>query len=810
MKISYNWLKTFIDIDETPEKLSEILTNIGLEVESWEEICNIKGELQGLIIGEVIACEKHGNADKLSITKVNIGKSENYQIVCGAHNVATGQKVVVAPVGTWVYPIEGEKFQIKSAKIRGEKSEGMICAEDEIGIGKSHDGIMVLPADTPVGVLASEYFKIKKDVLFEIGLTPNRSDAQSHKGVAEDIAAYINFHFNNNLIVKKNISSVLPSIQNPFEIEVQTEKCLSYCAVYIENVEVKPSPEWLREIMFSIGLKSINNIVDITNFILHGYGQPLHAFDADTIKDKKVLIKHLPNNTIFKALDDKEYLLNADDIVICDSNNSPLCIAGIYGGIDSGVKNETKNILLESAIFESVATRKTASRLHLRTDASQRFEKGIDFLQTKDMAFLAAQMMVETSSNAKMSDVNEIIKVPFIQEKISLRYKKVREVTGLNISNEETKKILQALHIQIIEENENGLIVLQPSNKLDVTREIDVIEEILRIYGLDKVAIPIKLQSAINPNDIYKKESRINKVSETLCGLGFSEIISNSMSQKKYYDMFEPDKEKSLVLPMNSVNANIDCMRANMLYSGLEVMSYNQNRKNIDLKLYEWGKVFEKRDSKYLETEYLSLIASGKKNIEHWKNIQKEPFDFYDLKSNLIQALSTIGVQFSFDNFAEDELLQYGQHIIFQKNIIGKIGLIHQTISKYFDITAAVFYAEIKLNDIIVAASKNKIQYLAVSKFQDVKRDLAIVIDKDIEYASIEKLAKEVCGNELHRISLFDVFEDEKKIGEGKKSYAINFVFSNSTKTYTDNQIDAMMHNMKAKLEENFNAQIRS
>jgi len=810
MKISYSWLQQFIDLPETPETIAEILTAIGLEVESWEEVCSVKGALEGLRIGEVLECEKHSNADKLRVTQVNLGDGNTYQIVCGAPNVAKGQKVIVAPVGAWVHPSEGEKFQIKSAKIRGEKSEGMICAEDEIGLGKGHDGIMILPADAPLGLLAAEYFKVKKDVVFEIGLTPNRSDAQCHKGVAEDLAAYFNFHFNENRKIKVHSSEIKSTISNPFAIQIETEKCTRYCGVYIQNVEVKPSPEWLRSLLATIGLKSINNIVDITNYILHSYGQPLHAFDADFIAGNSVRIKHLPDNTSFHALDEKNYVLKADDVIICDKDAQPLCIAGIYGGYNSGVKETTKNIFLESAVFDSVAVRKTASRLLLRTDAAQRFEKGIDVLQTKDIAFLAAQMIVETCENASMSDVVDVVNKMSEPANIDLRFEKVSATTGLNINKDDIKRLLKALHFQIIEENADSLKLLQPSNKIDVTREIDVIEELLRIYGLDKVEIPSELQSAINWSDKLKKEFYVHKISERLCGFGFNEIMTNSMSQKKYYEKFEHDVLSNLVMPMNSVNANIDCMRAGMLYSGLEVIAYNQNRKNSDLKLYEWGKTFTKNGESFVETEFLAILICGKKYTEHWKNTTKDNVDYFDLKSNIKAALSTTGITFSFEKIAEDSVLQYGEQLISQRNSIGKMGLVHAEVLKYFGIHEKVFYAEIRVEDLLKSASKNVLAYKALSKFQDVKRDLAIVLDKQIEYSKIEQIARKVCGAELQYVGLFDVFEDEKKLGEGKKSYAVNFVFSNPAKTYNDNEIDSMMNALKEKLQKELDAQIRA
>lgn len=813
MKISYNWLCQFLQCDKTPTELAEILTNIGLEVEAMETAHSVKGGLKDLLIGKVESCVKHPNADKLNVTQVNLGNGIVKQIVCGAPNVAQGQTVIVAPVGAFVHPTQGEAFEIKKAKIRGEVSEGMICADDEIGLGTSHEGIRVLPDDINLGTLASDYFKVTSDTVFEIGLTPNRSDAQCHEGVTNDVYAYLKTHGHN----ATKLSPHKPFDNNanekcPIKINtIHSEKCARYAGVYIQQVEVKESPEWLKNCLQTIGVRSINNIVDITNYVLHSYGQPLHAFDADKIQGNEVRVHCLPEGTLFVGLDEKSYTLSNDDLIICDGNNNPICIAGVFGGNKSGVSISTKNIFLESACFMPITTRKSSNRHLLRTDSAQRFEKGVDRTRTLEILQIATQLILDICGGNVVGNYFDQTLHAFEPSKINVKTSKVNDLTGLELNDSEVEQLLHYLDFKIIDKNHNHIVVQQPSNKIDVTRPADVIEEILRIYGLNNVKIPTTMQSSIEPSDPLQKEEKTNKVAECLCSLGFNEIITNSMSQSSYADSFLSTENTSPIKPLNSINANIDTMRKSLLFGGLETIAYNNNRKNANLRLFEFGKIyFKSADNTMQEVEQVALFITGQAQADSWLNTQKRNNDFFELKNAIVHSLQCIGVNVQIKPKAGNELLDNACEILSDKSKIGVIGEIKMDVTKKMDVAQSVYYAEIDLQSILVASSKNKIIYKPISKYQDVERDLALVLDEHITFEQIQKVVNKTANQTLKQLNVFDVFSDKNKLGEGKKSYAIHLSFNKNETAFEEGEIENVMKNVQASLEKDLNAIIRS
>jgi phenylalanyl-tRNA synthetase beta chain len=653
MKISYNWLKEFIDTDKTPEEISTILTGTGLEVESLEKVQAIPGGLEGLVIGHVKECGDHPNSDHLHITKVDVGTGEHLQIVCGASNVAAGQKVVVAVVGATVYPMEGQQFKINKSKIRGEVSEGMICAEDEISLGTSHDGIMILNDDAVPGTLAKHYFKINDDYLFEIGLTPNRADAVSHLGTARDIAAFLKI-----AIKKPDVSAFkVDNTSRSIEVVVENEQASPrYSGLTISGIEVKESPKWLKERLAVIGVRSINNIVDVTNYVLHDLGQPLHAFDADEIAGGKIVVKNCAEGTIFKTLDDVERKLSADDLMICDAEK-PMCIAGVFGGTDSGVKASTKNIFLESAYFNSVSVRKTAKRHGLKTDASFRFERGTDPDMTVFALKRAALLIKEVAGGTISSEIVDIYPAPVAPFEVEVTYKNIDRLIGQQIPHEEIKAIITALDIKIVNETAVGLSLQVPPYRVDVTRDVDVIEEILRIYGYNNIYIPTQIRASLNTSVRPDKDSVQNELSDMLTANGFNEIMSNSLTKSAYSNDLD-----TAVKILNPLSSDLDVMRQSMLYSGLEAVAYNQNRKAADLKLYEFGKVYSVNEDKYTESQRFSIFITGANTGEAW-NQKSKPASFYNLKAIVDGILQKLNVRDTVTEEANDGELAYGLNI---------------------------------------------------------------------------------------------------------------------------------------------------
>lgn len=797
MKISYNWLKQYVNITQTPEEISQILTGIGLEVESLEKVLAIPGGLEGLVIGYVKEAVQHPNADRLRVTKVDAG-GEELQIVCGAANVAAGQKVVVATVGTTVYPTVGEPFKISKSKIRGEVSEGMICAEDEIGLGTDHAGIMVLDDSATIGIPAKQYFELEDDYLFEIGLTPNRADAASHLGTARDIAAYLKTQ-----VIWPDIASF--STQNndlPIEVEVLDKAaCPRYSSLTISNIEVKESPEWLKQKLTMIGLRPINNVVDATNFILHSLGQPMHAFDADTIKGNKVIVKTCAEGKIFKTLDGVERKLSADDLMICNAEE-PMTIAGVFGGINSGVTLQTKNIFLESAYFDAVSVRKTAKRLGLKTDASFRYERGTDPNITVFALKYAALLIQQLAGGTVSSEISDFYPKPVASFIVQISYKHVNRLIGKTIAAEEIKSILKALDIKITAETDEGLLLEIPPYRVDVTREVDVIEEILRIYGYNNIELPTQIRASLNNAAKPDKDAVQNTLANLLTANGFNEILMNSLTKSSYSNQLE-----TAVKILNPLSSDLDVMRQKLLFSGLEVISYNQNRKYVKLKLYEFGKVYYQYADKFDEKHRLSLFLSGSDQLEQW-NQKEEEVNFYQLKAAVDTLLQKAGVKDFVVEDAELTELDFGLNYKIGNKTLVNFGAVAKQELKKADVGQTVFYADFDFELLLKQISRNKIVYQEVSKFPAVKRDLSLLVDEQTTFNQLKQTALKSERKLIKEVNVFDVYKGDK-ISEGKKSYALSFVLQDEEKTLTDKAIDVVMQKVIFNLLKEAGAEVR-
>ncbi len=807
MTISYNWLSEYLPETVAPEELSKILTSIGLEVETLEKYEELKGGLQGLVIGEVMECEKHPDADKLSITKVDIGTSELLQIVCGAPNVAKGQKVVVATVGSTIYPSSGEPMTMKKAKIRGAESFGMICAEDEIGLGTGHAGIMILPADTKVGSPAANYFKPNEDFIFEIGLTPNRMDAMSHLGVAKDVCAYLTYHNKKETSVKLPFKNDFKADSNELPISVAIENkeaCQRYSGVSIKGVTVAESPTWLKQKLKSIGLRPINNIVDITNFILHETGQPLHAFDASQIKGNKVIVKNVAEGTPFITLDEKERKLSAEDLMI-SNESEPMCIAGVFGGLTSGVKNTTTNIFLESAWFSPTSIRKTSFRHGLRTDAATRFEKGVDISNTVNVLKRAALLIKEIAGGKIASDLIDVYPAPKAKAEVTIKYAYLKKLSGKNYPAANIKIILTSLGFELIKEDGEQMSYTVPYSKPDITIAADIVEEIMRIDGLDNVEIPSAITISPSVETLAHDAMYKEKIANYLVGEGFNEIFTNSITNSAY---FASEVLQTTVKMINNLSEELNVMRPSMMETGLESISHNLNRKNVDLKFFEFGKTYATSGvGSYSEKQHLTIYITGKKTIDSWKG-KGDKADFYFAKAVFEKIIELAGVRLTeymvsnntkFDSAIEAKIKKYD---------IATIGSVDKKTLSTFDIKQPVFYIDIDWEQLITLSKKAKIEYKEISKFPAVQRDLAIVVDKGLKYEQVEKATKNAQVNRLQSISLFDIFESEK-LGANKKSLAVNFVFLDEEKTMTDKDIDAMMSKIIASYEKELQAEIR-
>ena len=808
MIISYNWLSEYLPVSIEPQKLSKILTSIGLEVESLHKYESLKGGLEGIVTGEVLTCIKHPDADKLKITTVDIGAAEPVQIVCGADNVAAGQKVVVATVGSILYPSTGEPINIKKAKIRGVESFGMICAEDEIGIGESHAGIIVLEESVVPGTKASDVFETYADYTFEIGLTPNRMDAMSHLGVARDVCAYLWHHDKTEMRAVSPFKNGFKADNNNLPIIVNIENnnaCKRYTGLTISNIKVQESPVWLQNKLRSIGLKPINNIVDITNFILHETGQPLHAFDAAKIKGNTIIVKNAEEGILFKTLDNKDRKLFADDLMIANTEEN-MCLAGVYGGKESGVSPETTSIFLESAWFDNETIRKTSLKHELRTDAASRFEKGVDISNTLNVLKRAALMIKEIAGGEISSEIIDVYPTPVEKTMVSLKYHYLKKLSGKNYHADTIKNILIALGFEIQKEGIDEILINVPFSKTDISIAADIVEEIMRIDGLDNIEIPATISIAPSSDYDNKKHELKEKTANYLTGNGFAEIFTNSITDSKYYS---DNILSGTVKMINNLSADLNVMRPSLLQTGLEVVAYNINRKNADLKLYEFGKIYNSNAvGHYNETNHLALHITGNINNGNWQQKDAKA-DFYYLKGMCEKVLASCGLKNITLNILEDEDLDFGIDISVNKKTVVKLGNVSQKILKQFGIKEPVLFADFVWDDIILMQEKNNLTYREISKFPAVQRDLAIIVDKQIAYSDIESTIKENNILSLKNIKLFDIFESEK-IGIDKKSMAVNFTFSDETKTLADSDTDSMMKKIISSLEKQLQATIRN
>ena len=820
MNISYNWLKEYVDFDLTPEEVSAALTSIGLETDGVEEVQSIKGGLEGLVVGEVLTCEPHPNSDHMHITTVDLGEGEPVQIVCGAANVAAGQKVIVATLGTKLYDGD-QSFTIKKSKLRGVESNGMICAEDEIGVGTSHDGIIVLPQDVVPGTLAKDYYNIKSDYVFEVDITPNRADACSHYGVARDLYAWlVQNGYQTSLHRPETSEFKVDNHDMDIDVVVEnTEACPRYAGVAIKNVTVKESPEWLQNKLRLIGVRPVNNIVDITNYILHAYGQPMHCFDADKIKGGKIVVKTCQEGTKFVTLDEVERKLSERDLMICNAEE-PMCIAGVFGGLDSGTTETTKDVFLESAYFHPTWVRKTARRHGLSTDSSFRFERGIDPNGTIYALKEAAILVKELAGGEIASDIKDNYPAPVADFAVELSYEYVNSLVGKVIPAETIKSIVTSLEMKIVAETAEGLSLSVPAYRVDVQRPCDVVEDILRIYGYNNVEIPTSLKSSLNVEGEVDKSVKLqNLVSEQLVGCGFNEILNNSLTAASYYDGLETYKPENLVRVMNPLSNDLNVMRASLLFGGLECIQHNANRKNADLRFFEFGNCYhlnaekknpEKVLAAYSEELHLGLWLTGKYISNSWAHPDMNS-SVYELKAYVLNIFSRLGVNLGamvFGNLSDDI---YSVAISIHTRggkLVATFGVLGKKLQKAFDIDNEVYYADINWKELMKAIKGKKVTYTEISKFPAVKRDLALLIDKKVQFAEIEKIAYETDKKLLKSVELFDVYEG-KNLEAGKKSYAVSFVLQDENATLNDKQIDKLMQKLITNLQNKLDAKLR-
>ena len=808
MKISYNWLKQFINIDWDAQKTGELLTDLGLEVEGIENFVSVKGGLEGIVVGHVIDCKQHPNADRLKITQVDIGEEKPLHIVCGAPNVAAGQKVPVACIGTTLYDAEGNPWKIKKGKIRGEVSEGMICAEDELGLGTSHDGILVLDPSLTPGTPLNQIIEIENDQVFEIGLTPNRSDAMSHWGVARDFKA--------GLLRKDIIQELITPSTSKFKIENRTQKVTiqvhdtflapRYCGVTISDITVKESPTWLKNRLRAIGLSPINNIVDATNYVLHELGQPLHAFDLDKIKDKTIAVKNLPEGTKFTTLDGVERTLSREDLMICDSEK-PLCIAGVFGGLNSGVTSQTKAIFLESAYFNPVSIRKTAKRHGLNTDASFRFERGIDPNITDYALKRAVLLIQEIAGGIVTSDVEDLYPKKIEDHQVFLSYANANRLIGEKIDKEIIKEILTSLEIKINNTTETGIGMTIPAYRNDVTREADVIEEILRVYGYNNIAASVKLNASISYSKPIEDNKIQDKIAQQLIALGFFETMTNSLTTPKHNQLSPALLEEENVTLLNPLSTDLSILRRTMLFSMLETLAYNNNRKIKNNKLFEFGKTYHKKGVIFNEQKHLALAILGDKNQNNWAS-PSQPSTFFYLKGVTLAILERLGISETAETETEIDLFSEGLSIFKDTRKIIDLGVVKPAISAHFGIDSNVLFATFNWDQILKLIPTKNLKVKPISKFPSVKRDLALLLDEQINFKNLKELAFKTEKNLLKNVSLFDVYTGDN-LPKGKKSYALSFTLQDDKKTLTDKQIDKIMQKLQQQFENEFRAVLR-
>ena len=806
MKISYNWLKQFIKIDWKSEETAALLTDLGLEVEVVDKYQSVKGGLEGIVVGHVLSCVPHPDADRLKVTTVDLGNGVPVQIVCGAANVAAGQKVPVATIGTTLYDKEGVAFQIKKGKIRGQESHGMICAEDELGLGESHDGIMILEDSIAAGTTAASVFKIENDEVFEIGLTPNRADAMSHFGTARDLRAGL-------LQSGVKVELISPSVSNfrvdkrTLKIDVNVEKNLlapRYCGVTISGITIKPSPAWLQNRLKAIGINPKNNIVDVTNYVLHELGQPLHAFDASKIHGK-IIVKTLPSGTKFTTLDDIERTLHEEDLMICDEKG-PLCIAGVFGGKNSGVSENTTSIFLESAYFNPVSIRKSAKRHQLNTDASFRFERGIDPNITEYALKRAALLIQEVAGGEITSDIVDIYPKKIEDFPVVLNFNNVKKIIGQELPKEIIKNILASLEIKVNSVSDAGLGLTIPAYRVDIQREIDVIEEILRVYGYNNIKFSDKLNATVSNAPRTEDYKVQNIIATQLNSQGFHEMMANSLTTSSYVQLSEMLKEEHNVMMLNPLSNDLAAMRQSLLFSGLEAISYNINRRNSDLKLFEFGKTYHKFPSGYEENKHLTMFITGNRNQENWTNAQK-PSDFFLFKGYVEAVLSRLGIQKTQNLPVTTDVFSEGIAISQGSNVLVEFGVVKKSILKHFDIKQEILYADFNWA-LVLKLLSNKIKYVEIPKYPEVRRDLSLLLNENVSFEAIYNLARQTEKSLLKNISLFDVYQG-KNLPEGKKSYAVSFTIQDNTKTLTDVQIDKIMGKLQKNLETDLEASLR-
>ena len=808
MKISYNWLKQFVNIDWAPEKTGELLTDLGLEVEGIEAYQSVKGGLEGVVVGEVLTCVQHPNADRLKVTTVNIGSGEPLQIVCGAPNVAAGQKVPVATIGTTLYTEEGEAWTIKKGKIRGEESHGMICAEDELGLGKSHDGILVLDADLKVGTLVADIFEVENDHVFEIGLTPNRADAMSHFGTARDLkAGLIQQNMNVELITPSASSFHVDSRTLKIDVDViDKELAPRYCGLTLSNLKVGESPKWLQNRLKAIGLTPKNNIVDVTNYILHDLGQPLHAFDASKVVGNKIIVKTLEKGTKFTTLDGIERELHEEDLMICNAEK-PMCIAGVFGGADSGVTENTTSIFLESAYFNPVSIRKSAKRHALNTDASFRFERGIDPNITEYALKCAAILIQEVAGGEITSDIVDIYPKKIEDFQVRLSFDNARKLIGEEIPREIIKRILMSLDIKINNVTETGLGLTVPAYRNDVIREADIIEEILRVYGYNNIKTTEKLNASISNTSRFEDYKLQNVVGTQLAAQGFYEILSNSLTTPNYAKLSEQLKDEHNVAMLNPLSNDLSVMRQSLLFSGLEAVSHNINRRRYDLKLFEFGKTYHHYNENREEHKHLSVFVTGNKSAERW-NATTKPSDFFYLKGTITAVLERLGLSRFKASPIKNDVFSEGVCLSLGKTTLVEFGIVNKKILKHFGITQEVIYADFNWDNVINMAKHNSIKFKDIPKYPEVRRDFALLLDDNVTFEAIDTIAKQTEKQLLKDVDLFDVYQG-KNLPKGKKSYAVSFILQDEHNTLTDKQIDKIMNKLQANFEKELGAELR-
>ncbi|TDE10313.1 phenylalanine--tRNA ligase subunit beta [Dyadobacter psychrotolerans] len=803
MKISYKWLKELIEITESPEEIGKLLTATGLEVENIEEIESVRGGLKGVVIGEVLTCEKHPEADRLKITTVDTGLAEPLNIVCGAANVAAGQKVVVATVGAILYPTGNEEaLVLKKSKIRGALSEGMICAEDELGLGTSHDGILVLETELPNGTPASEYFGISSDYLIEIGLTPNRADAASHFGVARDLRAVLNRKINlpsvDAFVIGNESLSMEVSVEN-------TEACPRYAGLTISGITVTESPAWLKQKLQTIGIRSVNNIVDVTNYICHELGQPMHAFDANKVTGKKVIVKTVASDTIFKTLDGQDRKLSDQDLMICNAADA-MCIAGVFGGLESGVTNETTSIFLESAYFSPVWVRRTAQRFSLKTDSSFRFERGTDPNMPVFALKRAALLIQEIAGGTISSNITDIYPEPISDFRVNMSYRNINRLIGKSLDIAQIENILQGLDISIEERTEKGFTAVVPPYRVDVLREADVIEEILRIYGFGQVELSESLSSDfLSDFPVNDPEKLKMRIAELLAANGFNEMINNSLTKPEYSVLLGEESAGSVVKILNYLSEDLSVMRQTLIFSGLEVIAHNVNRRQRDLKLFEFGKTYHHINEKYTEKERLSVFLTGNVQDESWIAKSKEVV-FHDLSTIVSQVLSAMKIKNIEKQDADAAIFQYGLTLTLNRKPLVSFGLLKAGLTRNADVKAQVLFADFDW-EYLLRQYDSAVQYKEVSKFPEVRRDLSLVVDKKITFEELRQIAYKTERQLLRSVNVFDVYEGANL--EGRKSYAISFILQDDQQTLTDKVIDKSMSRLIATYERELNAIIR-